>query len=166
MRLLVVCVAYGIIIFITRTKKYGYENSEYDNDIDSIDMNHEFIKEKANTNKKIIDGIMVFSYVDAILLRSILYSCEINSFVQFFNVSSLRPGMIIEGYTDIKIAIFEDDFLEVNEIVNELNNQKINDGKIKFANKVRNIAEYIICGSVVGSYKSIWTMEISRNSET
>ena len=158
-RLGFVVLLYGIVLFVTRKNPHPEQEEIEDKMIHNIDMDNEFIKE-TETKKTVFDFAKIYSIEDLIVIRSILYSCGINSFIQFFNMCSLRPGVGVDNYTDMRLSIFEDDSEEVKIIIQEYENRKIEDQKVKLKTKVRNIVEAIIGNWIVEESKSARSIEI------
>jgi hypothetical protein len=143
-KILIIGFLYFIVFIITDTKKYkDDEISESEKLIDNIDLDEKFIFEKASTGKSAIDILRFHSVAEIITIRSLLFSCGINSLIQFANINRLYPGIAVDGYNDIRLTVFEDDLLEVEEILRNYNTEIISKDKIKLVSKIRNIIEFI-----------------------
>jgi hypothetical protein len=95
-----------------------------------------------------------------------LFSCGINSFVNYVNVSSLRPGVGIDGYTDMRLTIFEDDKEEVLKIVLEYEKNKRDSRHVTTKTIIRNIIEAILGNWIVEESNSARSIEIIDYPET
>ena len=116
-----------------------------------IDMDAEFLGNAAG--RRTVDAIRLYSQEDCAMLRSMLYSCGIMSLVRFPNMNSLRPGAGIPNYNDIIITLYEGDLEEAMEIVEDYNRSGSGDAPTA-GEKIRNMAEFLVAGWIVGGPKS------------
>jgi hypothetical protein len=125
--------------------------------VKEIDMNEEFLATCEKEGKNVINAIKVYSYKDLQLLRSMLYSCGIQNYVQFENMMNIRGGVGIERFNDAFIQIFEDDIEETKQVFEDYvagNGDTINAGE-----KIRNMAEYLLAGWLVTNKKKPYVIK-------
>ena len=116
---LVAVIIIVIFIFII-FKKYNENNSDKKIDHDETDFkdhNEDFFNK--SQGKSIIPFIRVFAPKDKILLRSILNSEDIPTYVGSDHINNLLPGLRIQGHTDVVIYIFEENKNQAKVIVED-----------------------------------------------
>lgn len=135
-----------------------------DNDFVPMDMNESFIAAAQKSKSEIIDAITVYSVQDLNLIRSLLFSSGIESYVQNEHSSTIFQGIGINGLSSMTISLFKTDYEEATSIVEEyiVNKKKEDNNKRNVKNKARNIGEFIVSGSYVSSNQDIRYPEIKR----
>jgi hypothetical protein len=107
-------------------------------------MNAVFLKNAEG--KPVINLVRTYNPGDMALLRSLLDSAGINTFVNFDAMNSLYPGVNLGNHTDIILTIFEEDAAEAKEIVaNYLAEQRDHEPE-KAGSRIRNVAETVLGG--------------------
>ena len=91
------------------------------------------------------------SPADMAVLRSLLDSAEIPSYVQFQHTSSLFPGITIQGYTDSILSVYKDNLPEAFEIVHDYIAMLKGDRHGSSLSTARNVGEFFAMGYVVPS---------------
>ncbi len=112
-------------------------------------MNAEFLKNAEG--RQVLNLVRTYNPGDLALLRSLLDSAGINTFVNFSAMNSLYPGVNLGGYTDMIVTIFEEDAEEARQIVSGyLDGQRGHDPE-KTGSRVRNVAEAVLGHFVIPS---------------
>lgn len=127
------------------------EEERAEDAVRDLDMDREFLGKAAG--RRAIDAIRLYSQEDCAMLRSLLYSCGIQSLVRFANMNSLRPGAGVPNYNDIVITLYEGDLEEAQEIVEAYNRAGAGEGPTA-GEKIRNMAEFLVAGWIVGGSKA------------
>jgi hypothetical protein len=119
-----------------------------------LDMDESFLDVAQKTGKRVVDAVIVHSPADLSILRSLLYSGEIENYVRNDHVSALLPGVGIDGLTNMVISIFEDDYEAACELVNEYldgKRRRREEGDGRAGDRIRNVGEFIVAGRFVSS---------------
>ena len=159
-----------LIIFLLFKKKVNQKTEAVNNneEEDLVDMNKSFL-EKAQ-GKEVVNAIIVYSINDLNIIRSLLFSSGIENYVRNDHMSSLLPGIGINGLTSMIISIIKSDYSETKEIVmdyieekiNERNNQNVNK---EIIDKIRNVGEFVVTGRFVSSSSEARDPEIIKINE-
>lgn len=151
---LIILFTFFIIIFafITKNKLNKKINKKMKGSNDSEnfkDLNDIFINN--SENRQIIDIIRIYNPIDGTILRSILDSHNIETYVKFNNMNNLYPGIQIPGHTTSIISIFADKLDETIPVFDEYieSLKKIEPTKIK--SKIRNVIEFSIASQTMPS---------------
>lgn len=131
---LVISIFVALIIFgILRKKKEDtsmVERAEEDSESEEaskteeeIDLNQEFFKKAEVTNEEAIDAIVCNSQADLILLRSVLYSCGIQTYAKNQYIADLKLGWGFPGFTKVTLVLFKDDIDEAKKIIEDYRNK-------------------------------------------
>jgi len=123
------------------------EGSMAEDAVRDIDMDGEFIAKAAG--KRTVDAIRFYSQEDCAMLRSMLYSCGIQSLARFGNMNSLRPGAGVPSYNDIVLTLYEDDLDAAREVVEDYNLGQADDAPSP-GTRIRNVAEFLVAGWITG----------------
>jgi len=118
------------------------------------DMDASFLDAAQKADKRVVDAVVVHSLADLAILRSLLYSSEIENYVRNDHVSALLPGVGIDGLTSMVISIFEDDYESARQIVNDYLDEKRKgrkESRKATGNRMRNVGEFIVTGRFVSS---------------
>ena len=109
-----------ILGFYKRKKDNNIRNEEDKNvekNKEIIDYNQEFLEN--SEGKEVIPFIRIFAQQDKLMLRSLLLSEGICTYVTNENTNSLYPGVMIQGYTDTVIHIFKEDKEKARPVVED-----------------------------------------------
>ncbi|WP_169313562.1 DUF2007 domain-containing protein [Spirochaeta africana] len=130
------------------------------------DMNREFLS--SSHGRVSVPLVRTHSPADMAVLRSLLDSAEIPSYVQFQHTSSLFPGITIQGYTDSLISVFEDSLPEAYEVVHEYITMLKHDRQGTPLSSARNVGEFLAMGYVVpsGDNRTLPELLFSRSELT
>ncbi|MDC7125445.1 MAG: hypothetical protein PQJ46_07750 [Spirochaetales bacterium] len=117
--LIIIIIATAVIMSVGfyERKKSNINIIEVDNDEEKEDYNQEFIKN--SDGKEVIPFVRIFAQSDKLLLRSLLSSENIYTYMTSENTNSLFPGRMIQGYTDMIIYIFKEDKKRAKPIVED-----------------------------------------------
>lgn len=148
---LVACVVF--LAFWNRRRQDRYFASDVDKTLatadDGRDMNTEFLS--ACEGRVSISLVRLNSPADTAVLRSLLDSAGIASYVKFQHTSSLFPGITIQGYTDSILSVYEDNLPEAYEIVHDYIAMLKGDRHGSSLSTARNVGEFFAMGYVVPS---------------
>ena len=152
----IVIMLIGIIIFayIQRnkdlsTRQENQKKAEEGEEQNTRDLNEVFLDNKGD--KKVTALVKSYFPNDTLIIRSILSSAGIESYVDKDALSTLYPG--IRGFSkqDSIIYIYESKFEEAKEIVVEYIDNVKKERVIRSNSKTRNIIEYAAGGIAVPS---------------
>jgi len=152
--ILLIAISLIIIILIfrhvrTSGQKENKNLNEDEKRVENINMNKEFLDIAETSRKKATNAIKVFNYQDLQLIRSMLYSCGINNYVEYENMLNIKGGTAIDNFNDAIIKIFQEDTPEAVNVFNDY--LKTKKEEISKKEKIRNIAEFLIGGWVVSN---------------
>ncbi len=84
---------------------------------EALDYNQEFIEN--SEGKDIIPFVRIFAQSDKLMLRSLLSSEGVCTYITNENTNNLFPGRMVQGYTDTVIYIFKEDQAMARPIVED-----------------------------------------------
>lgn len=105
-----------IIGFNQRKKSKDVDNEENEKD-EFIDYNQEFIE--SSEGQEVIPFVRLFSQSDKLMIRSLLSSENISTYITNENTNNLFPGRMVQGYTDTVIYIFKEDRERARSIIED-----------------------------------------------
>ncbi len=117
---------------------------------ETADSMNDLFLEKAE-GRSVINLLRTYNPGDMALLRSLLDSAEINTFVNFDAMNRLFPGISLGNHTDMILSIFEEDAAEAKLIVSAYLEEQRNHDPEKAASGIRNVAEAVLGQYVVPS---------------
>jgi hypothetical protein len=133
-------------------------------------MNDSFLNKAQTTDERVIYAVVVYSLNDLNMIRSLLYSSKIENYVKNNHVSTLYPGVGIDGLNSMIISIFENDYESTREIVNDYLAEKKKERGENTAkdtgNRIRNVGEFIVTGRFVSSNKDSKDPEILPHEDS
>lgn len=133
------------IIKIKLSKPSTKKNIDKENPF--IDLNEKYITN--GHNKKSIDTIRIYNPIDGDIIRSILDSADIETFISYNHMNNLYPGIQIPGHTTSIISIYEEKIGQAIPLINDYINNLKSHEKTKVSSKIRNITEFALFGQTM-----------------
>ena len=118
MELYVVLLVAAILIFAVLKRRADHRGkSPKANSQPKEELNEKFLDNP--TGSPVIPLVRIYSPTDKMVIRSILDSQQILSYVELEHLSSLWPGVMLEGFSDTIIYIYSDDRTAAEKLVKE-----------------------------------------------
>ena len=115
--IVVIIFAFVIILFIKKQNSNISSEEKNQEETDFRDLNEEFFTKSQGEN--IIPFVRIYAPKDKIILRSILDSEGIPTYVASEHTNNLLPGVRIQGHSDIIIYIIANDQNHARDIVKD-----------------------------------------------
>ena len=123
-RIVLVLVLLAAVFIIGILRKYftgrgtaTADESEAGSEEEFTDFNEDFLNNAAG--RTAVPFVRVFAIKDTLMLRSLLAGAGIKTYIENEKVNNLYGGMMIRGYTDSVINIFEDDIRQARPVVED-----------------------------------------------
>jgi hypothetical protein len=123
---------------------------------DMADMNAAFLARAEASGEASVDAVAVYTIHDLTMIRSLLAGASIANFAKNEHMSSLIPGVGIDGLNTMVVTVFATDAAAAEELVADYLSQKKEDrteGGRRPADLLRNIVEVGVTGRFVAAAK-------------
>ncbi len=125
---------------VLRKKKIKQDELPQNEEELVIDYNEEFFSRIEG--RPAIDVIKTYNPWDAGFLQSLLYDNGIISYLKNGHTSAILPGLMVSGYTDMKISIPQEDINTALPLLKEAIESMKEDRTINAGSTARSVVEY------------------------
>lgn len=148
-----------VSIFVFAVVKRRYENSKSNAKIiDFIDMNEKFLSKQSRF--PMVKILRFYSEIDSIIIRSLLDSAKIPSYVEFSNMNNLYVGFPIQGYSDSFIFVRLNNVFDAKRILKRYIESARRENRNRYKTDWRQIIEIVVGGYSVPSVHSRYIPEL------